>query len=121
MNLMDDFLFWTLMAHEEFGPKAARYMLSTILQQQLGEVDVHAQKVLYGWKRTQHGIRMDAYIKEHDSPDVSGSLKTEYCWLSGYPARGVGTYPAHPSHPLRQPVWASRSTSMLFLFRSETG
>lgn len=32
-------------------------------------------------------------------PDVSGSLKTEYCWLSGYPARGVGIYPAHPSHP----------------------
>ena len=74
MNLMDDFLFWTLMAHEEFGPKAARYMLSTILQQPLGEVDVHAQKVLYGWKMTQHGIRMDAYIKEHDSPDVSGSF-----------------------------------------------
>ena len=49
-------------------------MLSTILQQPLGEVDVHAQKVLYGWKRTQHGIRMDAYIKEHDSPDVSGSF-----------------------------------------------
>ena len=35
-------------------------------------------------------------------PDISGSLKTEYCWLSGYPARGVGTYPAHPSHPPRQ-------------------
>ena len=38
MNLMDDFLCWTLRAHEEFGPKAARYMLSTILQQPLGEV-----------------------------------------------------------------------------------
>ena len=74
MNLIDDFLFMTLISHEEYGPEAARYMLSTILQRPIGEVEVHAQKVFYGLNEEQHGIRMDAFIKEGDSPDASGSF-----------------------------------------------
>ena len=74
MNLLDDFLFWTLLSDKEYGPKVAQYMLETILQQPVGEVTVHAQEVIYGLDKTLHGIRLDAYIDGPDTSEVRGDI-----------------------------------------------
>lgn len=74
MNLLDDFLFWALMSNEEYGPIAAQYMLETILQQPIGEVEVHTQKVLYGVNEKFHGIRIDAFVTDTGSPLVTGNM-----------------------------------------------
>ena len=64
MNLMDDFLFWTLISDTEYGPQFARYLLQVILQRTVGEVKVHAQYSFPGNDTDLHGIRLDAYISE---------------------------------------------------------
>ena len=72
MNLMDDFLFLTMLSDENYGPKIAAYILETIFRRPVGKVTVHTQKVFYGRDPDLHGIRMDAYIEEDTE---TGSVK----------------------------------------------
>ena len=48
MNLIDDFLFWTLLSDEEYGPEVAKYLLETILRRTVRTVKVHPQRTIYG-------------------------------------------------------------------------
>ena len=64
MNLLDDFLFWTLISDKEYGSQFARYLLQVILQRAVGSVKIHAQYSLPGNDTDLHGIRLDAYISE---------------------------------------------------------
>ena len=78
MNLLDDFLFWTVISDKEFGPQLARYLLRVILNRPVGEVKVHAQYSLPGNDTDFHGIRMDAYVSEEkDSEDGAGQVTGE--------------------------------------------
>ena len=74
MNLMDDFLFWTLLSDEQYGPKAAKYMLETILQRPVGKVTVYPQKIIYGEDTDCHRIRMDAYITGENPNQINGEI-----------------------------------------------
>ena len=74
MNLIDNFLFWAVLSHEEYGPEAAKTILEAILQRTIGSVKVHAQKVLYGADSNMHGIRMDAYITEEHPGELAGEV-----------------------------------------------
>ena len=74
MNLIDDFLFWTLLSDEVYGPEVARYLLETILRRSVRTVKVHPQRTIYGEDKDLHGVRLDAYIEEDGTDLVSGDL-----------------------------------------------
>ena len=77
MNLIDNFLFWALLSNREYGPKAAQYILETILRRPVGEVTIHAQDAIHGLTEKLHGVRLDAYVEssgDHSSAKTNGDL-----------------------------------------------
>ena len=87
MNLVDDFLAYSLTAHKTYGEKASRYILECILQRRIGHLTVVPQKVWYGEGPESHGVRLDVYLDEEGGeifdmePDSNGG------------ADGVGALP----------------------------
>lgn len=63
LNLMDDFLFQTMMSQEGESEEFARILLSTILGKQIRRVKIIPQKSILGLDSDRHGIRLDAYIE----------------------------------------------------------
>ena len=61
MNLMDDFLVYSLMSHKIYGEEAARYILECILQRRIGRLKVVAQRGWPGEGQENHGVRMGEY------------------------------------------------------------
>lgn len=78
MNLVDDFLAYSLTAHKTYGEEASRYILKCILQRRIGHLTVVPQKVWYGEEPESHGVRLDVYLDEEDGeifdmePDNNG-------------------------------------------------
>lgn len=66
MNLVDDFLAYSLTAHRRYGEEASRYILECILQRRIGHLTVVPQKVWYGEGPKSHGVRLDVYLDEED-------------------------------------------------------
>lgn len=64
LNLLDDFLFQTVISRGEEGAEVCRILLNTILGMHLTRVRVVAQKVFTGAEYLQHGIRLDAYVED---------------------------------------------------------
>ena len=73
MNLMDDFLFNAVMNDEVCGEAFARHLLETILNRPIKKIKVQGQKVFYGNSPEEHGIRLDALIREQ-SDEPSGEI-----------------------------------------------
>lgn len=72
LNLLDDFLFFTMTNHPVYGEKFSRLLLKTIFNRDFGTLKVVPQKTYYGSDTNQHGARLDVYIEE--DPDNSSSL-----------------------------------------------
>ena len=70
LNLIDNFLFTTLLDHEKYGPVAAKNILEIILAREVNVRKVHAERVILPSAPSLHGIRMDAVIEEEQT-DVS--------------------------------------------------
>lgn len=68
LNLMEDFLFQEVLSDEEEGREAAKILLGTIMNEELGEITVRTQKVATGGSPGRHGIRMDVYLEAE--PDI---------------------------------------------------
>ncbi|MCI9336296.1 MAG: hypothetical protein HFH93_01955 [Lachnospiraceae bacterium] len=79
MNLVDDFLVYSLTAHKVYGEEAARYILECILQRSIRHLTVVPQKTWYGETPEKHGVRLDVCLDEEDGelfdiePDRTGS------------------------------------------------
>lgn len=63
MNLLDDFLFGTLVSYPEIGDKFVGIILKTIFGREFKHLSVTAQKVLYGSDSNLHGARLDVYME----------------------------------------------------------
>lgn len=86
MNLLDDFLFGTMLSYPDVGEKFVRILLKTVFGREFKYLSVTAQKVLYGADTGLHGARLDVYIEPEieDSeeratvydiePDLKGNL-----------------------------------------------
>ena len=78
MNLVDDFLAYSLTAHKRYGEEASRFILECILQRRIGHLTIVPQKVWYGEEPKGHGVRLDVYLDEEDGeifdmePDNNG-------------------------------------------------
>ncbi len=71
MNIVDDFLAGSLIGHKEYGEAASRYILSCILNRKIGKLNVVTQKFLIGDNPERHGIRLDVYLDEIDTANLS--------------------------------------------------
>lgn len=65
LNLMDDFLFGSVLSYPEIGEKFCRRLLKILLGVDLENIKVIPQKVYYGSDTDQHGTRLDVYIEEN--------------------------------------------------------
>lgn len=69
LNLMDDFLFQSVISRGREGEEVCRILLNTILGGNITKVRVIPQKAVLAGDTTRHGIRMDAYVE-----DISDAL-----------------------------------------------
>lgn len=64
LNLLDDFLFGTMVTHPEVGEPFVRELLRIILGRELRNLKIIPQKVYYGSDTDLHGARLDVYLEE---------------------------------------------------------
>ena len=72
LNLLDDFLFGTIISHPLYGERFARILVKTILNRDIKILKIVAQQNYYGQDTDRHGARLDVYIEEEN-----GSLQGE--------------------------------------------
>ena len=63
LNLIDDFLFTSMLTEDGIAVPFSKLLLETILQQRFSRIDVVPQRVFNGLDTDLHGIRLDAYIE----------------------------------------------------------
>ena len=66
LNLLDDFLFGTLISHPVYGERFAGILIKTILNRDVKIIKVVSQMNYYGQDTDRHGARLDVYIEEED-------------------------------------------------------
>ena len=64
LNVLDDFMFSVAASDEEVGKEFCRTVLSVLLQKELGEIQITAQKTILPCTPEMRGIRMDVEVKE---------------------------------------------------------
>ena len=71
LNLMNNFLFHTIVTQGEDGEEFCRIILSNVLGREIRKVRVIAQQSILGFDTNQHGIRLDAYVEDvSDLPEM---------------------------------------------------
>ena len=64
LNLLDDFLFGTMVTYPGIGEAFVREILKIIFQKEFGPLTVVPQKAYYGSDTDKHGARLDVYLEE---------------------------------------------------------
>lgn len=77
MNLLDDFLFGTVVSYPEIGERFVKELLKTIFGREFKHLSVTAQKVFYGADTDLHGARLDVCL-EPGIEDGTGESVTVY-------------------------------------------
>ncbi len=72
LNLLDDFLFGTVVRHPVWGESFSRLLLETIFQKKFRDFQVIPQKVYYGKDTSLHGTRLDVYLEAALEDELSG-------------------------------------------------
>ena len=70
LNLIDGFLFNTVLSHEQYGPVTARILISTIIGRDIKIRRLETEKAFLPPDTDRRGIRLDAYVEEEQT-DVS--------------------------------------------------
>ena len=73
LNLLDNFLFGSMVTHPELGERFVRELLQIIFNRQFGKLIVVPQKVYYGTDTDIHGARLDVYLEEPFSDTDMGN------------------------------------------------
>ncbi len=66
MNLLDDFLFGSMVTYPEIGERFVKIILKTIFGREFKRLSVTAQKVFYGADANRHGARLDVYLEPEE-------------------------------------------------------
>ena len=64
LDLIDNFLFGSVLTHPEYGARLGRILLEKMLRRNLGELVVTPQKIYFGSDTYLHGIRLDVHLEE---------------------------------------------------------
>lgn len=73
LNLLDNFLFGSMVTHPELGESFVRELLQIIFNRQFAKLIVVPQKVYYGTDTDIHGARLDVYLEETLSDTKMGN------------------------------------------------
>ena len=81
LNLIDNFLFVTLVNHPLYGKEFSRKLLKTIFKRDFPNIIVRAEAIFLGSNTNRHGARLDLYIEEEleskaVSPDENETEET---------------------------------------------
>ncbi len=71
LNLIDNFLFGTMVSYPEIGEMFIRILLKTIFNMDFGRLTVVPQKEYSGADIDLHGARLDVYVEAESAPDLS--------------------------------------------------
>ena len=71
LNLLDDFLFGSMVTYPEIGEKFTKELLKTIFQKDFGKLKVIPQRVYYGSDTDRHGARLDVYLEEEEADGLA--------------------------------------------------
>ncbi|MCM1325091.1 MAG: hypothetical protein NC094_13300 [Bacteroidales bacterium] len=75
MNLLDDFLFVSMVGYPGLGERFVGSLLKTIFGREFRHLTVTAQKVFYGADTGLHGARLDVYIEpEGEEPEGKAAV-----------------------------------------------
>ena len=66
LNLIDNFLFGSVVSYPEYGEMFSRYLLKVVLGREVGRLKVIPQSVFYGSDIKLHGTMLDVYLEELD-------------------------------------------------------
>lgn len=69
MNLLDDFLFGSVVTYPEIGEKFVKSLLKIIFGREFKRLSVTAQKVYYGADSNLHGARLDVYMEPEEGSE----------------------------------------------------
>lgn len=72
MNLLDDFLFGSVVTYPEIGERFVRGLLKAIFGREFRHLSVTAQKVFYGADSDLHGARLDVYLEPDAEEEPEG-------------------------------------------------
>ena len=72
LNLMDNFLFGSVVTYPGIGEEFSRKLLKIIFGRDFGKLRITPQKVYYGSDTGLHGARLDVYIEEDEEALVAG-------------------------------------------------
>ncbi len=72
LNLLDDFLFGSVVSYPEIGERFVRILLRTIFGREFGHLSVASQKVFYGADTRLHGARLDVYLEPVEAGEPGG-------------------------------------------------
>ena len=75
LNLLDDFLFNSIVNYPGVGEKFIRELLRVILGRNLGKLTVIPQKFYPGSDTDKHGARLDVYIEENCIGDSEHDIR----------------------------------------------
>ena len=78
LNLLDDFLFGSVVSYPGIGEQFARILLRIIFHREFGKLTVISQKNYYGIDTDKHGARLDVYLEEQELPQGSSENVTVY-------------------------------------------
>jgi len=78
LNLMDNFLFGSVVTYPGIGEEFSRKLLKIIFGRDFGKLRITPQKVYYGSDTGLHGARLDVYIEEDEEALVSGDAATVF-------------------------------------------
>ena len=70
LNLLDDFLFGTMVTYPGIGEAFVRELLKIIFQKEFGPLTVVPQKIYYGTDMDKHGARLDVYLEESSGEEL---------------------------------------------------
>lgn len=78
MNLLDNFLFGSVVTYPEIGEKFTRTLLKIIFGREFRHLSVYPQKVFYGNDSDLHGTRLDVYLEEEMDDGEFGNQAAIY-------------------------------------------
>ena len=78
LNLLDDFLFGSMVNYPGIGEAFSRELLKIIFQREFGKLTVIPQKVYFGADTNKHGARLDVYLEEDLSAEDALATATIY-------------------------------------------
>ena len=77
LNLLDDFLFGTMVTYPVIGEKFVRELLQTIFDREFGKLTMVPQKVYYGSNTDKHGARLDVYVEKETEEETDAAYDVE--------------------------------------------